>query len=135
MNSVRQSVVFIKEPQVTYSFSSQIMFYIMNTLICVGMILVDNILQCLLFIVVIDLSRTCDSTAILMCNALVMFIIYIWIKIKLKVLITIYYIWCLLPPDDTIWGHASIIVCWGHQKWDPVDNDFGWKRAMVCCKG
>jgi hypothetical protein len=36
---------------------------------------------------VIDLSRTCDSTAILICNALVMFMFYTWIKIKLKVLI------------------------------------------------
>jgi hypothetical protein len=35
----------------------------------------------------IDLSRTCDSIAILFCNALVMFMIYYWIKIKLKVLI------------------------------------------------
>jgi hypothetical protein len=35
----------------------------------------------------IDLSRTCDSSAILICNALVMFMIYPWIKIKLKVLI------------------------------------------------
>jgi hypothetical protein len=35
----------------------------------------------------IDLSRTCDSTASLFCNALVMFMIYHWIKIKLKVLI------------------------------------------------
>jgi hypothetical protein len=51
------------------------------------MILLDNLLQCLLLIIVIDLSRTCDSTAILMCNTLVMFMIYPWIKIKLKVLI------------------------------------------------
>jgi hypothetical protein len=63
------------------------MSYIMNMLICVGMILLDNLLKCLLFITVIDLSRTCDSTAILICNALVMFMIYPWIKIKLKALI------------------------------------------------
>jgi hypothetical protein len=36
---------------------------------------------------VIDLSITCDSTTILICNVLVMFMIYPWIKIKLKVLI------------------------------------------------
>jgi hypothetical protein len=35
----------------------------------------------------IDLSRTCDSTASLFYNALVIFMIYPWIKIKLKVLI------------------------------------------------
>jgi hypothetical protein len=56
-------------------------------LICVDMILLDNLLQCLLFIVMIDLSITCDSTAILIYNALVIFVIYPWIKIKLKVLI------------------------------------------------
>jgi hypothetical protein len=70
-----------------YDFSSQIMSYILDMLICVGMILLDNLLQCLLLSVMIDLSRTCDSTAILICNALVMFMIYLWIKMKLKVLI------------------------------------------------
>jgi hypothetical protein len=39
----------------------------------------------LLFIIVIDLSRTCDSTAILICNVLIMLMIYPRIKIKLKV--------------------------------------------------
>jgi hypothetical protein len=51
------------------------------------MILLDNLLQYLLFIAIIDLSITCGSTASLICTALVMFIIYPWIKIKLKVLI------------------------------------------------
>jgi hypothetical protein len=51
------------------------------------MILLDNLLQCLLFITMIDLSRTCDSTVSLICYALVIFTIYFWIKIKLKVLI------------------------------------------------
>jgi hypothetical protein len=54
-------------------------------LICLGMILLDNLLQCLLFIAMIDLSITYDSTASLICYALVMFINYSWIKIKLKV--------------------------------------------------
>jgi hypothetical protein len=49
--------------------------------------LLDNLLQYLLFIDMIDLSRICDSIATLICNALVMFIIYPWIKIKLKVII------------------------------------------------
>jgi hypothetical protein len=35
----------------------------------------------------INLSRICDNTASLICYALVMFMIYPWIKIKLKVLI------------------------------------------------
>jgi hypothetical protein len=63
------------------------MSYILNMLLCVCMILLDNLLQCLLFIAMIDLSRTCDSTVSLICYALVIFTIYFWIKIKLKVLI------------------------------------------------
>jgi hypothetical protein len=80
-------IVVIKEPQATYGFSSRIMSYLLDMLIYVCMILLDNLLQCLLFIAVIDLSRTCDSTTILIYNALLMFMIYFWIKIKLKVLI------------------------------------------------
>jgi hypothetical protein len=36
----------------------------------------------------IDLSRNCGTAATLIFNALVMFMIYPWIKIKLKVLIS-----------------------------------------------
>jgi hypothetical protein len=36
-------VVIVKEPQVTYGSCSQIMSYIFNMLICVGMILLDNL--------------------------------------------------------------------------------------------
>jgi hypothetical protein len=63
------------------------MSYIFNMLICIGMILLDNLVQCLLFIAMIDLSRTCGTVASLICYALVMFMIYPWIKIKLKVII------------------------------------------------
>jgi hypothetical protein len=59
-----------------YGFSSRIMSYVFNMLICVNMILVDNLLQCLLFIAMIDLCRTCDNTATLIYNVLVMFMIY-----------------------------------------------------------
>jgi hypothetical protein len=52
------------------------MSYIFNMLIVVGMILLDNLLQYLLFIAMIDLSRTCGTTATLICNTLVMFMIY-----------------------------------------------------------
>jgi hypothetical protein len=38
------SDVIVKEPQVTYGSCSQIMSYIFNMLICVGMILLDNLL-------------------------------------------------------------------------------------------
>jgi hypothetical protein len=81
------SIVVVKEPQVTYGLSSQITSYIFDMLICVGIILLDNLLQYFIFIDVIGVSRTCDSTAILICNILVMFMIYPCIKIKLKVLI------------------------------------------------
>jgi hypothetical protein len=63
------------------------MSYILNILICVGMILLDNLLQCFMFIVVIDLSCTFDSTIVSIYNLFFMFIIYFQIKIKLKVLI------------------------------------------------
>jgi hypothetical protein len=63
------------------------MSYIFNMFICVGMILLDNLQQYLLFIAMIDLSITCGTTANLICYALVIFMIYSWIKIKLKVLI------------------------------------------------
>jgi hypothetical protein len=63
------------------------MSYIFNILICVGIILLNNLLQCLLFIAMIDLSRTYDTAANLIYYALVMFMISPWIKIKLKVLI------------------------------------------------
>jgi hypothetical protein len=88
-NSVRSSGVFIQlsSSRNRKSRTVQIMSYIFNMLIYVGMILLDNLLQCLSFIAMIDLSCTCDSAASLICYALIMFIIYSWIKIKLKVLI------------------------------------------------
>jgi hypothetical protein len=56
-------------------------------LICADMILLDILLQCLLFIAMIDILKICDSSASLICYVLVIFIIYPWIKIKLKILI------------------------------------------------
>jgi hypothetical protein len=63
------------------------MSYILNILICIGMILLDSLLKYFMFNVVIDLSSTFDNTVVLIYNLLFMFIIYLWIKIKLKVLI------------------------------------------------
>jgi hypothetical protein len=83
-------VVIVKEPQVLYGSCSQIMSYIFNMLICVGMILLDNLLQCFLFIAMIDLSRTCGTATSLICYALAIFMIYSWIKIKPKVLIYLF---------------------------------------------
>jgi hypothetical protein len=45
------------------------------------------LLQCFMLIVVIDLSSTFDSIVVSMYNLLFMFMIYFWIKIKLKVLL------------------------------------------------
>jgi hypothetical protein len=57
--------------------NSQIMSYILNMLICVGIILLESsLLQCFLFIAVIDLSSTFDSTVISIFNLLFMFLIY-----------------------------------------------------------
>jgi hypothetical protein len=79
------------------------MAYILNMFICVDMILLDNPLEYLLFIVMIDLFRTCGTTASLICYALVMFMTYPWIKIKLKVIIfpTIQKLYC---------GHFSFMA-------------------------
>jgi hypothetical protein len=51
------------------------MSYIFNMLIYVDMILLDNILQCFMFIAMIDLSRTYGTAISLICYALVMFMI------------------------------------------------------------
>jgi hypothetical protein len=59
------------------------MFYLLDMFICVVMILLDNLLQYLLFIAVIDIFRTYDSTTSLICIILLMFMIYSWIK-KIK---------------------------------------------------
>jgi hypothetical protein len=54
-------IVVIKESHVTYDSCSQIMSYMLNMLICARMILLDNLLQCLLFVDVIDRCRIYDS--------------------------------------------------------------------------
>jgi hypothetical protein len=95
-----QPIVIIKEPQVTCNYCSQIMSYILDMFICVYMIFLDNLLQYLLFINMIDLSRTYDNTDSLICYALIMLMIYLWIKIKLKLL--------LFPTESMDHNHRSI---------------------------
>jgi hypothetical protein len=51
------------------------MSYIFNMLICLNIILIDNLLRYLMFIVMIDLYSTYD-TANLIYYVLIMFIIY-----------------------------------------------------------
>jgi hypothetical protein len=77
----------VKEDEESFVLFSQIMFHILNMMICIDMILLDNQLQCLICIVIIDLSNTYVSTAALICNLLVMSMSYSWIKLKLKVLL------------------------------------------------
>jgi hypothetical protein len=84
MHGLQKSTT-IKED--TYVLNSRIMSYILNILIYVDMILLDSLLQCFLFVTVVDLSSTFDSTVVSIYNLLFMFIIYFWIKIQLKVLI------------------------------------------------
>jgi hypothetical protein len=52
------------------------MYYILNILICVVMILLDSLLQYFLFIVVIYLSSIFHNTSVLIYNLLFMFVIY-----------------------------------------------------------
>jgi hypothetical protein len=79
-------------------------------LICVGVILLDNLLQYLLFIIMIDLSRNYDNTVILIYNALVIFMIYPWIKIKPKVLI-FPSIQNIIVGTLVFW--LDLLLCWG----------------------
>jgi hypothetical protein len=60
----------------------------------------------LLFIATIDISRIYDSTAILICNVLVMLMICHWIKIKLKVLI---FQMCIQNVYPRILNHRSTL--------------------------
>jgi hypothetical protein len=68
IREVHQSVRGLQEStivyEVTYVLNSQIMSYILNLMIRVGMILLDNLLQYFLLIAVIDLSSIFDSAAV-----------------------------------------------------------------------
>jgi hypothetical protein len=68
-----QKSILVKD---TYVLDSRIMSYILNILICVGMILLDRLLQWFPFIVGVDLASTIDSTFASICNLFFMFIIY-----------------------------------------------------------
>jgi hypothetical protein len=55
--------------------------------ICISIILLDNLLQCLICIFLINLSSTYDYIVVFICKSLVMLMSYFWIKIKLKVIL------------------------------------------------
>jgi hypothetical protein len=72
---VQSSIIYVVQEN-TYMLNSSIMSYILNVLICVDMILLDNLLQYFMFIDVIDLSSTFNNTIILIYKSLFMFMIY-----------------------------------------------------------
>jgi hypothetical protein len=94
------------------------MSYIFNMLIYVGMILLDNMLSCLLFIAMIDISRTWDTVISLIYYALVIFMIYFWIKIKLKMLIYLF-----KNVTDNVFAFASLLI-------DSLLTTTGWRNAQ-----
>jgi hypothetical protein len=78
----------IEEEETSYVLLSLIMCYMLSLMICcIVMILLDNMLQCLISIVMINLSSTCDYIVVWICNSLVMFMSYFSIKLKLKMLL------------------------------------------------
>jgi hypothetical protein len=69
------------------------MSFILGTIIYIVVIMLDNMLQCLICIVLIDLSITYDSIVVFICKSLVMFMSYFWIKTKLKVILFATLLW------------------------------------------
>ena len=63
------------------------MSYILSIVIYLGMILLDSLLQSLTLFHMIHLSRSWIDMFDLICNLVVVFMIYFCIKLKLKVLI------------------------------------------------
>jgi hypothetical protein len=78
MNSVSLCVAFrnLLLSSKTYVLNYQFMSYILNILISIYMIMLDSMLQCLLFITVIDLFSTFDNTIVLIYSLLFQSTIY-----------------------------------------------------------
>jgi hypothetical protein len=62
---VRNLQKFTTVKKDTYTLNTQIMSYILNIFICVGMILLDILSQCFIYIHVINLSSTFNNTVII----------------------------------------------------------------------
>jgi hypothetical protein len=60
---------------------------LLSLIICIDMILLDNLLQRLIYIIMIDLSSICDCTTVLIYKLLDIIMSYFCIKIKLKILL------------------------------------------------
>ena len=71
----------------TYDLLSQIMFSILAIMICCSLIVLDSMVQSVFSLVIIDLCRSSIDISSLICYLSIIFMIYSWIKIKLKVLI------------------------------------------------
>jgi hypothetical protein len=67
--------IVVKEEATPYVIFFQIMYFILSMTIYVGIILLD-MLQCLICIVRIHLSSTCDRTTVLICKSLVLSMSY-----------------------------------------------------------
>ena len=70
-----------------YDLLSQIMSSILAIMICCSLIILDSMVESVLLLVVIDLCRSTVDLSSLICYLSIIFMIYFWIKIKLKVLI------------------------------------------------
>jgi hypothetical protein len=75
---LRNSTI-VKEEEASYVLFYLIMYHMLNLVIYIGVILLD-LLQCLICIVVINLSSIFDSTVVGICNSLFMFMIYIFLR-------------------------------------------------------
>ena len=63
------------------------MFFILAIMICYSMIVLDSMVQSVFSLVIIDLCRSSIDISSLICYLSIIFMVYSWIKIKLKVLI------------------------------------------------
>jgi hypothetical protein len=79
--------IVIKEEESSYVLFSNHPLHTAYVLICICMILLDNLLQWIICIVMIDLPSSYNYNVVLICKSLVMFMSYFWIKKKLKVLL------------------------------------------------
>ena len=82
---INQALVVVRKE--TYDLSSQTISSILAIVIYLAMIVVDSMVDVMMFYTCVDLSRSCVDLSKSIYNLLVIVMIYLWIKSKLKVLI------------------------------------------------
>ena len=82
---INQAPIVVRKE--TYDLSSQTMSSILAIVIYLAMIVVDSVVDAMMFYTCVDLSRSCVDLSKSIYNLLVIVMIYLWIKSKLKVLI------------------------------------------------